>query len=101
MHQLFDYICGVSTGSILAATIGASGKSLEEIAHLYRILSTKIFTQNAFEGARSLLWSHGYYDTAMWEKILQDHIGHATFYETARKRWCPKVGTKLLMSYSF
>lgn len=97
--MLFDYISGVSTGSIIAATIGVSGKPLEEIAKLYKDLSTQIFTQNAFEGARSLLWNHGYYDTSMWEKMLQDNIGPKALYETAENRSCPKVYRYIILKF--
>lgn len=91
INELFDYICGVSTGSVIACTIGASGKSIEEIAALYRDLSNKIFNQNVFFGARSLIWNHGYYDTAMWEKLLKEHVGEIPLIKTSRNPVSPKV----------
>lgn len=93
VHEMFDYICGVSTGSIIACTIGAYGKPIKELAELYKDLSTKVFTQNAFFGARSLIWSHGYYDTSLWEDLLKQHVGQTPLIKTTRKARCPKVST--------
>lgn len=89
--EMFDYICGVSTGSVIACTVGATGKSISDLSDLYRDLSTKIFTQNAFFGARSLIWNHGYYDTALWESILKEHVGMTQLIKTTRRKGCPKV----------
>ena len=91
INQLFDYICGVSTGSVIACTVGASGKSIDEISALYRELGNKIFSQNVFFGARSLIWNHGYYDTALWEKILKEHVGETPLIKTSRNHPYPKV----------
>lgn len=96
IHELFDYICGVSTGSVIACAIGAGGKSLDEIAVLYKDLSNKIFSQNVFFGARSLIWNHGYYDTTQWEEILKHHVGELPLIKTVRRKGCPKVCMSLL-----
>lgn len=84
-YELFDYICGVSTGSILAFLLGrttmkseiceilqklcyficefnqillpgAHKKTLEEAEVLYKDLSREIFSQNSFLGSAALLW---------------------------------------------
>jgi len=75
IHESFDYVCGVSTGAVLALLIGASRKSLDEVEALYREISTDVFRQDRSSGLGGLLWSHSYYDTARWEKILQDQVG--------------------------
>ncbi|XP_053984774.1 calcium-independent phospholipase A2-gamma-like isoform X2 [Hylaeus volcanicus] len=90
-HEMFDYICGVSTGAILAATLGGhKRKSLHEISELYRELSTKVFTQSAIKGTSNLVWSHAYYDTPLWEKLLQEHLGDRVLIKTARDLNAPK-----------
>ncbi|XP_053997251.1 calcium-independent phospholipase A2-gamma-like isoform X1 [Hylaeus anthracinus] len=98
-HEMFDYICGVSTGAILAATLvipkdsntgGHKRKSLHEISELYRELSTKVFTQSAIKGTSNLVWSHAYYDTPLWEKLLQEHLGDRVLIKTARDLNAPK-----------
>ncbi|XP_029043715.2 calcium-independent phospholipase A2-gamma-like isoform X3 [Osmia bicornis bicornis] len=89
-YEMFDYICGVSTGAILAVILGHKRKSLNEISELYKELSAKVFTQSAIKGTSNLVWSHGYYDTALWEKILQEHLGDKTLIKTVRDPTVPK-----------
>ncbi|KAF4519978.1 hypothetical protein B566_EDAN005478 [Ephemera danica] len=89
--DMFDFICGVSTGAIMAMLFGPHKKNLDDCSALYKEISARIFNQSAFWGTGSLLWSHSYYDTALWEKILQTHIGDVQLIKTARDRHCPKV----------
>ncbi|KAG7189897.1 hypothetical protein KM043_006067 [Ampulex compressa] len=90
-HEMFDYICGVSTGAILAAVLGGhKRKSLSEISELYKKLSAKVFTQSALKGTSSLVWSHAYYDTALWERLLQEHLGEKILIKTIRDPNAPK-----------
>lgn len=42
-------------------------------------------------GASRLVWSHSYYDTAAWEKMLQDNLGDCMLTHCNRKK-NPKVG---------
>lgn len=46
-HTLFDMICGVSTGSILAVALGA-GKPASEMKDMYRDLGTNIFGRKSW-----------------------------------------------------
>ncbi|XP_078039860.1 calcium-independent phospholipase A2-gamma isoform X2 [Augochlora pura] len=108
-HEMFDYICGVSTGAILAAVLaGYKRKSLSEISELYRELSIKIFTQSTIKGTSNLVWSHAYYDTALWEKLLQEHLGDKILIKTVRDLNTPKfsaisaiVNHERVMAYVF
>lgn len=91
IHQLFDYICGVSTGAILAFMLGLFHMPLDECEELYRKLGSDVFTQNVIVGTVKMSWSHAFYDSNTWEKILKDRIGSALMIETARNPACPKV----------
>ncbi|XP_071871473.1 calcium-independent phospholipase A2-gamma isoform X1 [Bombus fervidus] len=108
-HELFDYICGVSTGAILAAALGGhKRKSLFQISELYKELSTEVFTQSAIKGTSNLVWSHGYYDTALWEKLLKENIGDKVLIKTVHDPAAPKfsaisavVNQERVMAYVF
>ncbi|XP_040599134.1 calcium-independent phospholipase A2-gamma isoform X2 [Mesocricetus auratus] len=91
IHQLFDYICGVSTGAILAFMLGLFHMPLDECEELYRKLGSDVFSQNVIVGTVKMSWSHAFYDSHTWEKILQDRMGSALMIETARDPACPKV----------
>ncbi|XP_011497161.1 PREDICTED: calcium-independent phospholipase A2-gamma-like, partial [Ceratosolen solmsi marchali] len=94
IYEMFDYICGVSTGAILSTALGGhKRKSLEEISELYKELSIKIFTQSPLWGTSKMVWSHAYYDTALWEKILQEHLGNRDLIKTTHDINSPKFST--------
>ncbi|XP_024414163.2 calcium-independent phospholipase A2-gamma isoform X2 [Desmodus rotundus] len=91
VHQLFDYICGVSTGAILAFMLGLFHMPLDECEELYRKLGTDVFSQNVIVGTVKMSWSHAFYDSQTWENILKDRMGSSLMIETARNPTCPKV----------
>lgn len=91
VHQLFDYICGVSTGAILAFMLGLFHMPLNECEELYRKLGTDVFSQNVIVGTVKMSWSHAFYDSQTWENILKDRMGSSVMIETARNPTCPKV----------
>ncbi|XP_054844838.1 calcium-independent phospholipase A2-gamma [Eublepharis macularius] len=91
VHHLFDYICGVSTGAILAFMLGLFHIPLDECEELYRKLGTDVFKQNVIVGTVKMGWSHAFYDSESWEKMLKDRMGSDIMIETARNPRCPKV----------
>ncbi|XP_074124398.1 calcium-independent phospholipase A2-gamma isoform X1 [Sminthopsis crassicaudata] len=91
IHQLFDYICGVSTGAILAFMLGIFHLHLDECEELYRKLGTDVFTQNLIVGTVKMGWSHAFYNSETWERILKDRMGSDLMIETARNPKSPKV----------
>ncbi|KAM9650510.1 calcium-independent phospholipase A2-gamma-like isoform 2-T3 [Trichechus inunguis] len=91
VHQLFDYICGVSTGAVLAFMLGLFHMPLDECEELYRKLGSDVFSQNVIVGTVKMSWSHAFYDSQTWEKILKDRMGSSLMIETARNPTCPKV----------
>lgn len=91
VYQLFDYICGVSTGSVLAILLGSLQCSAAKCEQLYKHIGTEIFQQNTIWGTSKLVLNHAYYDTEHWTKMLQQHIGHSKLIETSRNPNCPKI----------
>ncbi|XP_049921304.1 calcium-independent phospholipase A2-gamma-like isoform X1 [Epinephelus moara] len=91
IHQLFDYICGVSTGAVLAFMLGLAHFSLEECADMYRRFGSEVFRQNPLVGTVKMGWSHSYYDTETWETILLEKLGKRVLIKTAGDELSPKV----------
>ncbi|NXP50762.1 PLPL8 phospholipase, partial [Heliornis fulica] len=91
VHQLFDYICGVSTGAILAFMLGLFHIPLDDCEELYRKLGSDVFKQNVIVGTVKMGWSHAFYDSDIWEKMLKEKMGSNLMIETARNAKCPKV----------
>ncbi|KAM8909980.1 calcium-independent phospholipase A2-gamma [Spinachia spinachia] len=91
IHQLFDYICGVSTGAILAFMLGIFQIPLEECEEMYRKLGSDVFNQNVIVGTVKMGWSHAFYDSEIWENILKERMGEGRMIESARDPHCPKV----------
>ncbi|CAM1313971.1 PNPLA8 (predicted) [Pycnogonum litorale] len=91
VHMMFDYICGVSTGAILAILLGALRLPIETCKDLYVDISQKVFDQSRVWGAGQLVWNHSYYDTNKWSKALNEAIGDVTMIESARNANCPKI----------
>uniref|UniRef100_UPI003AAFD3B2 calcium-independent phospholipase A2-gamma-like n=1 Tax=Centroberyx gerrardi TaxID=166262 RepID=UPI003AAFD3B2 len=91
IHQLFDYICGVSTGAVLAFMLGLARFSLEECADMYRRFGSDVFRQNPLVGTVKMGWTHSYYNTETWETILQEKMGKRVLIRTARDELSPKV----------
>ncbi|CAM4491868.1 calcium-independent phospholipase A2-gamma [Caretta caretta] len=91
VHELFDYVCGVSTGAILAFMLGLFHIPLDECEELYHKLGSDVFKQNVIVGTMKMGWSHAFYDSDIWEKMLKERMGSDLMIETARNPKCPKV----------
>ncbi|ELU02471.1 hypothetical protein CAPTEDRAFT_100304 [Capitella teleta] len=92
IHKMFDYVCGVSTGSLLAVMLSAFRVPLPETELLYKQYSSQMFSRNKLMGVGKLFMSHSYYETDVWEKVLHESIGFKTFLESTRDPECPKIG---------
>ncbi|XP_056244169.1 calcium-independent phospholipase A2-gamma-like isoform X2 [Seriola aureovittata] len=90
-YQLFDYICGVSTGAILGFMLGVFQIPLNECDDIYRKLGSDVFKQNVIVGTVKMGWSHAFYDSEAWENILKEKMGSHLLVETSRNPECPKV----------
>ncbi|XP_028849283.1 calcium-independent phospholipase A2-gamma-like [Denticeps clupeoides] len=91
VHQIFDYVCGVSTGAVLAFMLAVSHFSLDECEEMYHRFGSDVFQQNPFIGTMKMGWTHSYYNTETWENILKVKLGDRVLIKTARSELCPKV----------
>ena len=71
IHKLFDLICGVSTGSILASLLGFRKMPIEDVEKVYLEFASQIFNQNMLYGAKGFVSSHSWYDTKFYEGVLK------------------------------
>lgn len=71
LHELFDYVCGVSTGALIGIMAAAFRVPCYEMEEIYKEFSVQMFSQNRIVGAGKLFMSHAYYDTELWERILK------------------------------
>ncbi|XP_045762444.1 calcium-independent phospholipase A2-gamma-like [Maniola jurtina] len=85
VQDMFDYIIGVSTGAIIAAVIASGAGNLDTANHMYHTLSKQMFGNTSLIGGTSrLVWTHSYYDTDAWEKLLQENLQDCTLTECNR-----------------
>ncbi|CAO1338344.1 unnamed protein product [Diamesa hyperborea] len=95
VFELFDFICGVSTGAILVCGLAANKNlTLSEGINLYKKISYQVFhrpsTFDLLSGTSRLMWNHAYYDADLWEKLLQHHMTQTRIIDTAKYSHCPK-----------
>ncbi|XP_058815007.1 calcium-independent phospholipase A2-gamma-like [Topomyia yanbarensis] len=107
IFELFDLVCGVSTGAILVCALASEKNlTLDEGIHLYKKMSRKMFhrpsTLDKLTGASRLVSSHAYYDIDLWETLLKRHIGHRRIIDTSQLPHVPKfccVSTTICEDY--
>lgn len=92
--ELFDFICGVSTGSIFVCGLAAKPRTLSEGKMLYKDVAYKVFhrpsTFDIFASASRMMLTHAYYDVELWESLLQQHITKTRIIDTAKFKHVPK-----------
>ena len=49
IHELFDFVCGVSTGAIIGAFFAFHKKSVADVELTYNSLGQRVFTQDLFK----------------------------------------------------
>jgi calcium-independent phospholipase A2-gamma len=91
IHELFDFICGTSTGAVLAALIGVYKISLHDCEKNYKMFLKDIFQRNTARGLSNLLMTHSWYDTKNWETRLKDAMGDQLIIQSARDEATPRI----------
>lgn len=60
IHELFDYICGTSTGAVLACLVGVYKLTLNECESYYKKFVEKIFERNTAASLSNLLMTQSW-----------------------------------------
>lgn len=71
VYELFDYVCGTSTGSLLLALSCIRKDSLDSVERAYYDLSSEVFGTNTLVGVTKLFLTQAFYDTSRFERILR------------------------------
>lgn len=91
IHELFDLICGVSSGAIITMAIGSGRFTLDQCESFYRDMSENIFKADFWSSTPRLLFSHAYYDAGVFEKNLKRAFGSTTMLNVASEANRPKL----------
>lgn len=70
-HQMFDYVCGTSTGSLIAGLLCVKKAPIKEVESMYHEMSTKVFKMNNLMGLSQLFLNHAFYDRDLLLKIIR------------------------------
>ncbi|CAN0132860.1 unnamed protein product [Ectocarpus sp. 4 AP-2014] len=90
VHEVFDVICGTSTGGILAMLFASEKQSLASATTLYDSLIVKIFKKDLLANAKLVL-QQAQYSSTDWEAILEDILGDRRMIDTMNLPNNPKV----------
>jgi calcium-independent phospholipase A2-gamma len=85
--EMFDIICGTSTGGIIAVLMGSKKMSVTETEHLYDEFIDKVFGKKSNV---KLVTEQASYDELEFEAILSRQLGDEQFIDTVRND-CAKV----------
>lgn len=91
IHELFDLICGVSSGAILTMSVGSGRFTLDQVESFYRDMSENIFKTDFWAGTPRLLMSHAYYDASVFESTLKKAFGSTSLIDLASQADGPKL----------
>ena len=80
-HEIFDVICGTSTGGIIACLFGAQRRSVDEMEVLYDDLIEKIFGRKS---NLKLVSEQALYDETELERTLHSISGDELFLDSNR-----------------
>lgn len=91
IHELFDLICGVSSGAIITMGIGSGRFTLDQCETFYREMSENIFKTDFWSSTPRLFMSHAYYDASIFEKTLKKAFGNTTLMTLASEAGHPRL----------
>lgn len=91
IHELFDLICGVSSGAIITMAVGSGRFTLDQCETFYREMSENIFKADFWTSTPRLLMSHAYYDATIFEQTLRKAFGNTNLMTLASEDKRPKL----------
>lgn len=92
IHELFDIICGVSSGAIIAMAVGSCRYTLDECEAFYRKMSEDVFkTDWIWTSTPRLIMNHAYYDSLVFENVLKKAFGNADLVSLTSRSNLPKL----------
>jgi len=71
VHQLFDLVCGTSTGSVLATLLCLEKMPAADCKEVYLSLSREVFKMSNLLGMSQLFFNHAFYDSKLLQKQLR------------------------------
>lgn len=84
LNEVFDYICGTSTGGIIGSLLSVYKITLEECERQYKSFTAEMFSRSLAAGVSNLIMSQSYYDTKIWETMLRERMGEMLLINSAR-----------------
>ncbi len=89
-HEVFDVICGTSTGGIIAGLFAVEKLDVKNAMKMYENLILKVFAKIAWS-ALNLVVKQAQYSSERWENILQEILGDKRMIDTADSPEAPKL----------
>lgn len=94
IFELFDFICGVSTGSILVCGLSAMPRTINEGINLYKDVARQVFDRSStfhnVAGGTRMLLNHAWYDVDLWNKLLRQYMSDTRIIDTSKFSYVPK-----------
>ncbi|KAK2195880.1 bifunctional Acyl transferase-acyl hydrolase-lysophospholipase/Patatin-like phospholipase domain/Armadillo-like helical/Armadillo-type fold [Babesia duncani] len=99
LYESFDFICGTSTGGLLAALIALERVEIADIMRMYESFISHVFVKDSYHvtGTR-LLTKYAYYDDKLLRELLEHSLGNYELVDYTGDSTCPKyfcMSTKL------
>lgn len=74
MHKMFDFVCGTSTGALLAALLCLEKMTADHCKEYYLNFSTEVFKMNNLLGISQFFLNHAFYDARLLERIIRSAV---------------------------
>ncbi|KAF9878483.1 hypothetical protein CkaCkLH20_03975 [Colletotrichum karsti] len=80
-NQCFDFICGTSTGGLLAVLLGRLGKTLDECETLFREFGSRIFSGGSFSRALRMVSTGSKHTSEGLSGVIRSQVGGQKMHE--------------------